>query len=105
MSSSASDSAPQSAPAAHTPLARTVGTWSLFLFILGDVLGAGVYVLAGSVAKLGCVWWPLAHQKEIRTLGAESPRSASPIGPAPTLLPRIALPPATNDSLCASARR
>src|SRR6478736_3946504 len=31
----------------------------------------------------------------MRCLGAASPRSASPIGPAPTLLPRIALPPAT----------
>src|SRR5690349_21549483 len=27
--------------------------------------------------------------------GAASPRSASPIGPAPTRLPRMALPPAT----------
>ena len=56
-STSASDA---SAPAA-TPLARRVTTWGLFLFILGDVLGAGVYVLAGSVAELsgGAVWVPL----------------------------------------------
>src|SRR5438067_12371237 len=31
----------------------------------------------------------------MRCRGADSPRSASPIGPAPTRLPRIALPPAT----------
>jgi len=34
----------------------------------------------------------LAHQKETRIRGAASPRSASPIGPAPTRLPLIALP-------------
>ncbi|MEL4358826.1 MULTISPECIES: APC family permease [unclassified Luteococcus] len=44
-----------------TPLRRAVGTWGLFLFILGDVLGAGVYVLVGQVAALagGAVWVPL----------------------------------------------
>src|SRR4051794_5929645 len=31
----------------------------------------------------------------MRCRGADSPRSASPIGPAPTRLPRMALPPAT----------
>lgn len=44
-----------------TPLRRSVGTWALFLFILGDVLGAGVYVLVGEVARTagGAVWVPL----------------------------------------------
>ncbi|GAB49892.1 APC family permease [Mobilicoccus pelagius] len=44
-----------------TPLRRAVGTTGLFLFILGDVLGAGVYVLAGEVAGRsgGAVWVPL----------------------------------------------
>jgi APA family basic amino acid/polyamine antiporter len=44
-----------------TRLRRTVTTVGLFLFILGDVLGAGVYVLAGEVAALsgGGVWVPL----------------------------------------------
>ncbi|MEL4503397.1 APC family permease [Luteococcus sp. H138] len=44
-----------------TPLRRSVGTWALFLFILGDVLGAGVYVLVGEVAGTagGAVWVPL----------------------------------------------
>lgn len=55
--------APQSAPpgAGGTPLRRSVGTGALLLFILGDVLGAGVYVLAGQIAGIvgGAVWVPL----------------------------------------------
>ncbi len=51
--------------------------------------------MTASAAKLGLVSCLLAHQKEIRFRGADSPRSASPIGPAPTLLPRMALPLAT----------
>jgi len=37
----------------------------------------------------------LAQKNETHWRGADSPRSFSPIGPAPTRLPRIALPPAT----------
>lgn len=42
-------------------LKRAVSTRALFLFILGDVLGAGVYVLVGAVASAagGAVWVPL----------------------------------------------
>lgn len=42
-------------------LKRAVTTPALFLFILGDVLGAGVYVLVGTVATAsgGAVWVPL----------------------------------------------
>lgn len=42
-------------------LKREVTTVALFLFILGDVLGAGVYVLVGNVAAAsgGAVWVPL----------------------------------------------
>lgn len=42
-------------------LARVVTTTGLFLFILGDVLGAGVYVLAGEIAGIagGALWVPL----------------------------------------------
>ncbi len=42
-------------------LKRSVTTNALFFFILGDVLGAGVYVLAGHVAGIvgGAVWVPL----------------------------------------------
>lgn len=44
-----------------TPLRRSVGTGALLLFILGDVLGAGVYVLVGQIAGIagGAVWVPL----------------------------------------------
>jgi len=48
--------------AASAPtLKREVTTFTLFLFILGDVLGAGVYVLVGTVAASsgGAVWIPL----------------------------------------------
>jgi APA family basic amino acid/polyamine antiporter len=44
-----------------TPLKQAVTTRLLYLFILGDVLGAGVYVLVGEVAgeSGGAVWLPL----------------------------------------------
>ncbi|WP_069753321.1 APC family permease [Streptomyces sp. EN16] len=44
-----------------TPLKRALTTSSLYFFILGDVLGAGVYVLVGQVAAEsgGAVWAPL----------------------------------------------
>ncbi|MHA7860494.1 APC family permease [Tessaracoccus sp. Y36] len=45
----------------HTALNRSVTTPALFAFILGDVLGAGVYVLVGVIAAAsgGAVWVPL----------------------------------------------
>ena len=54
----------QAAPPTHEPdtrLRRAVTGRLLFLFILGDVLGAGVYALAGSVAAEvgGAIWVPL----------------------------------------------
>src|SRR5262249_28088295 len=52
-----------------------------------------------SDAKLGRVSCPLEHQNATHTRGAASPRSASPMGPAPTLLPRIALPLLTDHLL------
>ena len=54
---SVSEQSPSSSPS----LRRAVSTTGLFLFILGDVLGAGVYVLAGSIAATsgGAVWVPL----------------------------------------------
>lgn len=44
-----------------TPLARTVSGKLLYVFILGDVLGAGVYALVGKMSGEvgGAVWLPL----------------------------------------------
>lgn len=47
--------------APNPPLKRVVTTSMLVLFILGDVLGAGVYALAGTIAGEvgGAIWLPL----------------------------------------------
>lgn len=55
---------PRTIPAASdttTPLKKALTTPLLYFFILGDVLGAGVYVLVGQVAadSGGAVWVPL----------------------------------------------
>ncbi|MGV9413120.1 APC family permease [Nocardia sp. NPDC003693] len=57
-----------------TPLNRAVSTRLLYFFILGDVLGAGVYVLVGSVAEVsgGAVWVPLLLALVLATLSAGS---------------------------------
>lgn len=59
--SSTPSASAQPSSASAPSLRREVGTVALFLFILGDVLGAGVYVLAGQVAEQsgGAVWVPL----------------------------------------------
>ena len=54
---------------------------------------------AASDAKLGRFFFIFSEKNEIYTRGADSPRSASPIGPAPTLLPRMALPLLTDHLL------
>ncbi|WP_152187940.1 APC family permease [Georgenia satyanarayanai] len=50
-----------SPPAETTRLARRITPWLLFLFILGDVLGAGIYALVGELAAEsgGVMWAPL----------------------------------------------
>ncbi|AKT52952.1 amino acid permease [Arsenicicoccus sp. oral taxon 190] len=55
-------------------LRRAVTTTGLFLFILGDVLGAGVYVLAGKIAAIagGAVWVPLLGALVLALLTASS---------------------------------
>ena len=47
-------------PTAGPVLRRVIGPWLLLLFIIGDVLGTGIYVLTGQVAKHvgGAVWLP-----------------------------------------------
>lgn len=64
-----------SSPSSTRPtLHRTVTTTGLFLFILGDVLGAGVYVLAGEVAGIagGALWVPLVVALVLALLTAGS---------------------------------
>jgi amino acid transporter len=41
-------------------LERVMGPWLLLLFIVGDILGTGIYALTGQVAKQvgGAVWLP-----------------------------------------------
>ena len=41
-------------------LCRVMGPWLLLLFIVGDILGTGIYALTGQVAKQvgGAVWLP-----------------------------------------------
>ena len=47
-------------PPGETSLHRVMGPWLLLLFIVGDILGTGIYALTGKVANLvgGAVWLP-----------------------------------------------
>ncbi|MCO6050095.1 APC family permease [Mesorhizobium sp. RP14(2022)] len=47
-------------PAEQPSLHRVMGPWLLLLFIVGDILGTGIYALTGQVAKQvgGVVWLP-----------------------------------------------
>ncbi len=56
----AADGRDQAAPAAEPSLHRVMGPWLLLLFIVGDILGTGIYALTGKVANLvgGAVWLP-----------------------------------------------
>jgi APA family basic amino acid/polyamine antiporter len=49
-----------SAKSAEPSLHRVMGPWLLLLFIVGDILGTGIYALTGKVANLvgGAVWLP-----------------------------------------------
>ncbi|THA76130.1 amino acid permease [Streptomyces sp. A0642] len=55
-------------------LKKELTTWLLYFFILGDVLGAGVYVLVGEVAAEagGAVWVPLVVALGLALLTATS---------------------------------
>ncbi len=47
---SVSDGTPSTA-AQEPSLHRVMGPWLLLLFIVGDILGTGIYALTGQVAK------------------------------------------------------
>lgn len=59
MHDTADDRAQGSSSAVPT-LHRVMGPWLLLLFIVGDILGTGIYALTGKVANLvgGAVWLP-----------------------------------------------
>ena len=50
----------QQTPTTEPSLDRVMGPWLLLLFIVGDILGTGIYALTGKVAKQvgGVVWLP-----------------------------------------------
>jgi len=60
MTHAADSLAAPSAPEAQPSLHRVMGPWLLLLFIVGDILGTGIYALTGQVAKQvgGAVWMP-----------------------------------------------
>lgn len=58
----------------ETPLRRAISGKLLFLFILGDVLGAGIYALVGELAGEvgGAIWLPLLAALLLALLTASS---------------------------------
>jgi APA family basic amino acid/polyamine antiporter len=64
----------QPAPTIEPDLCRVMGPWLLLLFIVGDILGTGIYALTGQVAKQvgGVVWLPFL----VAFVVASSPPSA-----------------------------
>ena len=55
-------------------LVRVMGPWLLLLFIVGDILGTGIYALTGQVAKHvgGAVWLPFLTAFAVALLTAFS---------------------------------
>ena len=60
MSSISTERVPEAAKTVDPSLHRVMGPWLLLLFIVGDILGTGIYALTGQVAKQvgGVVWMP-----------------------------------------------
>jgi basic amino acid/polyamine antiporter, APA family len=60
MSSVSASDASKPVLMAEPSLARVMGPWLLLLFIVGDILGTGIYALTGQVAKQvgGAAWLP-----------------------------------------------
>jgi basic amino acid/polyamine antiporter, APA family len=59
---------------AEPELRRVMGPWLLLLFIVGDILGAGVYAVTGQMASTvgGIVWLPFLAAFVVATLTALS---------------------------------
>lgn len=70
----ASDRIPDAIEAGDTELHRVMGPGLLLLFIVGDVLGTGIYALTGKVANHvgGAVWLPFFVAFVVATLTALS---------------------------------
>ena len=60
MTTSTAPAAGSDKPKAEPSLHRVMGPWLLLLFIVGDILGTGIYALTGQVAAQvgGVVWLP-----------------------------------------------
>jgi len=60
MSSISTERVSETAKTVEPSLHRVMGPWLLLLFIVGDILGTGIYALTGQVAKQvgGAVWMP-----------------------------------------------
>lgn len=60
MAETTTSSPASSSPAVEPSLHRVMGPWLLLLFIVGDILGTGIYALTGQVANFvgGVVWLP-----------------------------------------------
>src|ERR671918_2335938 len=54
------DPAPTPAAPPHPPLKRAIGPGLLLFFVVGDILGTGIYALTGAVAAEigGALWVP-----------------------------------------------
>ena len=79
------------APAAEPSLHRVMGPWLLLLFIVGDILGTGIYALTGQVAKQvgGVVWLPFVVAFVVAMITAFSYPNSSrniPRPPAPRFM-------------------
>jgi len=75
MQPSAGDDKGAAAPGTGEPsLHRVMGPWLLLLFIIGDILGTGIYALTGKVANLvgGAVWLPFLMAFAVALLTAFS---------------------------------
>ena len=74
-STTSSNGGSTATPASGEPtLNRVMGPWLLLLFIVGDILGTGIYALTGQVAKQvgGVVWLPFVVAFVVALITARS---------------------------------